>query len=114
MSIPKTTTVTCKQCGTEGAFTAWQSLNVTLNREEKTKLMSGALTKFVCPKCNWSADVVYPLLYHDMEKKLMIWLWPGTGEPETGGMPFRKGMQEYRFRIVGSRVELMEKVFIFD
>ena len=114
MSRPNQTTVTCKQCGAQQPFTAWESLNVTLNPAEKEELLKGTLTRFTCAKCNWSAEVTYPLLYHDMEKQLMIWLWPAPGEPDVRGMPFRSSMRDYKFRVVGSRIELVEKVFIFD
>lgn len=114
MSRPNRTTVTCKQCGAQQPFTAWESLNVTLNPKEKEELLKGTLTQFTCSKCNWSAEVTYPMLYHDMQKQLMIWLWPAGGEPDEHGTLFRAGMEDYKFRVVGARVDLVEKVFIFD
>jgi hypothetical protein len=114
MSRPNQTTVTCKQCGAQQPFTAWETLNVTLNPKEKEELLKGALTKFTCSKCNWSAEVSYPLLYHDMDRQFMVWLWPAAGEPDVRGMPFQAGTENYKFRVVGSRIELAEKVFIFD
>lgn len=76
--------------------------------------MKGDLTRAVCGKCGWSGDVVYPMLYHDMEGHLMIWLWPRTGEPETGGLQLSEMMAQHRFRIVETRVALVEKILIFD
>lgn len=76
--------------------------------------MDGSLTRAVCEKCGWSGDVVYPMLYHDMEAQVMIWLWPNPGDPETGGLPLGELMGGHRFRIVDSRVTLLEKILIFD
>jgi len=114
MSRPIQKTVTCKQCGTPQPFTVWESLNVTLNPLEKEELLKGTLTKFTCLKCNWSAEVTYPMLYHDMQRQLMFWLWPAKGDPDVAGMPLQAGIENYKFRIVDSRIDLVEKIFIFD
>lgn len=114
MSSCQPTTVTCPQCGNAGEFTTWQSLNVDLNPEEKEKLLSGELTKFTCPSCGHSAEVAYPLLYHDMRRQLMIYLVYGGDTKDIEGLPMGKLMHGYRFRRVGSRNELLEKVRIFE
>lgn len=87
MSLPKETTVTCDQCHKAHPFTDWESLNVTLDAECKQQLLKGQLTQFTGPACGWSGEVLYPMLYHDMEKRLMIWLWPAEGDPEAAAMP---------------------------
>ena len=72
--MPRSQSVTCPSCGHQQDFVAWESLNATLNPLEKEQLLTGTLTRFTCEKCKESVDVVYPLLYHDMEKQFMVWL----------------------------------------
>jgi len=114
MSMPRETKVDCGGCGAPQPFVAWESLNVTLDKEQKGRLLSGELTRFKCPKCGWSGHVLYPLLYHDMEKRLMVWLCPGETNPDTGALPTEKLMGDYHFRLVRTKNELIEKVLTFD
>jgi hypothetical protein len=119
MSMPSTHTLTCRKCGRQQDFTIWNSLNVSLNPREKDQLIDGALTQFTCEGCGESAQVVYPMLYHDMEKALMVQFDPqGQAPPDemsvmadaaAAGM-----MADYRLRLVTSWNELIEKVLIFD
>jgi hypothetical protein len=89
----------------------WESINITLDPSLKKSLLRGDLHRFTCKTCGWSCPVVYPLLYHDMSKRLMIWLWPDASPPSTPALPFA---DDYKLRLVGSRNELIEKVRIFD
>jgi len=114
MSVTSESNVSCKMCGASQNFASWSTVNVTLNPELKPKLLKGELTRFVCEKCGWSGDVLYPLLYHDMGKHFMIWLWPDAGEPDTTGMPTDKLKHEYRFRVVSTRNDLIEKILVLD
>lgn len=118
MSLPSQHTITCGGCGRRQAFTMWDSLNVSLNRDLKAELLRGELTRFVCAGCGWSGDVFYPMLYHDMEQKVMIHLCAPQGEPESlgsGGLPqMERFLEGYRFRLVNTRNELREKILIFD
>lgn len=118
MSRPIIIPVPCPACQNTQDFTAWESLNVTLDPERRAELLNGSLTRFTCSQCGHSAEVAYPMLYHDMEKQLMLWLMPeGEGpedpEPPMPEMPGPAG-SGYTYRRVGSRNELVEKVFVFD
>ena len=114
MSMPRQTTVDCGGCGVSQPFVIWDSVNVTLDGEQKVALLSGDLTRFTCKKCGWTGDVAYSLLYHDMEKSFMLWFVPGEGEPDTTKLPFGDLMGNYRLRLVRTRNQLVEKIFIFD
>ena len=112
----------CPACGRAHTFGAWNSLNVTLDPQEKPRLLDGSLTRFTCDGCGHTADVVYPLLYHDMEKQLMVWLLPEGGEdpgdpsdPDELPPAMRKTLGAgYTFRRVGSHNELREKIYVYD
>ena len=49
-----------------------------------------------------------------MTKHFMVWLWPQTGEPDMQGSPIEKLAPDYRFRIVPSRNDLIEKILVFE
>lgn len=119
MSQREFTTVTCPQCGHSQEFLVWPSLNVSLDPDEKPRLLSGALHRFTCEQCAAQTEVSFPLLYHDMDRKLMIhYLQEGeTPEEHTEGiMGSLLGMmgESYTFRYVHSRNEMIEKILIFD
>ncbi len=51
MTMPIAKKVTCPNCGTEGYFTVFLSINVTLNPELQKKMENGDLSIWECPKC---------------------------------------------------------------
>ena len=114
MSMPRQVSIKCEQCAKVHPFTAWDSLNVTLDRDAKDQLLKGELTRFKCPDCGWSGNVLYSMLYHDMEKRLMVWLCPVTGDPDESPAPIMSSMEDYQFRIVSTRNRLVEKIYLFD
>jgi hypothetical protein len=119
MSRPMQENVACPACKTESPFTMWTSLNVTLDPAQKQPLLAGELFRFTCPSCGERTQVIYPLLYHDMERRLMIWFVPPdengrTIAPEEAGMKAAGQMQGYTFRTVLSPNELFEKILVFD
>ena len=58
---------------------------MSLNPDAKGKLMNGELTMFNCDVCGHRVEVVYPMLYHDMDHKLMIWMDP-VGQIDPNGL----------------------------
>ena len=65
--------ITCPDCNTEGEYTVWDSVNVDLDPELKSKVMDGSLFTWVCPKCKKSFNAPYSFLYHDMAHNFMIY-----------------------------------------
>jgi len=114
MSRPDATTVTCPHCGQAQDFVAWNSLNATLDPERKAELLSGELTRLRCTHCRASCDVVHPLLYHDMKRRLMVHFLAGEAAPELSGLPLGAMLKDYRLRWVDSRHELIEKILLAD
>ena len=114
MSTPSPISITCAGCGATPQFTAWESLNVTLDPNQKDALLKGELTRFTCDECGWSGQVVHPLLYHDMQQQFMVWLTPDGGKRDADTARFPGSMPDYRFRRVADLNELREKVYLFD
>jgi len=119
MSKPTTIRVACPACGHEQEFDAWQSINATAEPELKQRLLSGRLTTCQCAECGRAAQVAFAMLYHDMDKRLVIWFVPGEGpidSLENAGMEAIDRMTDegYTFRLVRTHNELVEKILIFD
>lgn len=116
--------VNCPKCGKESEFMVWDSINTMLDPELKEKVRSRDGLSFKCPVCGAVADADYGFLYHQMEDQMMIYYVHGQeeadkvyemfrGDSKISGI-FEKGMKEYLYRIVLSRNEFREKLFIFD
>lgn len=113
MSLPSQETIACKQCGHEQEFTIWHSINVTLNPELKEQLLTGQLTTFTCEACGTRAEVVWSLLYHDMEGELMVHVRLDDEPEETPDQdPVEDFMRTFTLRTVANRNELVEKVLL--
>jgi hypothetical protein len=114
MSASSEISVTCDVCGTTQTVTTWDAVNATVNPDLKARLLDGELNKFVCGTCGWSTGIVYPMLYHDMPSRLMVWLQPSSANPEKVSLPMGSFIAEYTLRLVDSRNDLVEKVLLLD
>lgn len=124
MSLKNTQKIKCPDCGIEGDFTIWQSINTKLNPQAKEELLSGKLFAYTCPKCKKVHYVNYGLLYHQMEKQLMIYyaiskedekeILDTFDKMENGDMLPGMESTDYTLRVVHSQNQLREKAYIFD
>lgn len=73
MSSFRNIKITCPACNTEGPYSVWDSVNVDLDPELKSKVMDGSLFTWVCPNCKKSFKAPYSFLYHDMRHHLMVY-----------------------------------------
>lgn len=110
--------VSCPVCRHVQDFTQWNYVDVTDDPVRKQALLTGALTRMTCAKCGLETDVLYPLLYHDTEYRLMIWLIPGRGQPGDDGHKIGEIdatlAATHQFRLVRTANELKEKVVIAE
>lgn len=119
MSKSAVTTFSCPRCTRSSQLTIWQSVNVSLDPELKNKLLSGELLLFVCPYCSYHQEVAYSLLYHDQNKKFMVWYIPAD---DSSQMKYNRQelaamsrmMAGYKLRLVPSYNQLREKIYIFE
>ena len=119
MSRPVQTNMQCPHCQKVSPFTMWASLNVALNPEQKQRMLEGEAFTFTCPECVQVTQAVYPMLYHDPDRRFMIWLVPSdtTGkpiEPADAGLSASEKAKGYTFRAVKSVNELLGKILTFD
>ena len=73
MSSFRNIKTTCPACNTEGPYTIWDSVNVDLDPELKSKVMDGSLFTWVCLNCKKSFNAPYSFLYHDMTHNFMVY-----------------------------------------
>ena len=73
MSSFRNIKITCPACNTEGSYTVWDSVNVDLDPELKSKVMDSSLFTWVCPNCKKSFNAPYSFLYHDMTHNFMVY-----------------------------------------
>ena len=124
--------VTCPDCGKESSFTVWDSVNTMLDPELKEKVINGELFCFTCPVCGAVTNVVYDILYHQMEDGIMIFcssneesiktteeffsgkLFSGLKAADDIIKFFKKSQNNYLYRIVSSQNRLREKIRIFN
>ncbi len=115
--------VTCPQCGHQQEAEIYSSINVTLNPEAKERILNQEFFRMTCQECGAVHQLAYACLYHDMERKLMIYLIPGDREEMKEKLDeiqhhAADAVSEleagYKLRMVSDVNELMEKIRIFD
>ena len=127
MSKRKSVKITCPKCKKESDYQIWESINVQIDPDMKEKVLNGEAFLFKCPDCGEEVYVFYSVLYHDMQKKMMIYLLPDdekeikaaarfmSGKDErTAGLNLTVISEEYNNRIVTSIREIQEKIYISD
>ena len=72
----------CRHCSREADIPAYNIVNSRENPELKQQLLLGRIFIWTCPSCGTDNLVRYPLLYHDPDEKLLIWLSDGVKEVE--------------------------------
>lgn len=117
MSLVKHTNAACCKCGATADVTIYKSINVSENPELKEKVLDGSIFVYQCPQCGQANLAKYETLYHDPDKKIMIWLCPGGEKSESEMRAIAnhaKAMGDYTLRMVEDVRSLMEKVYIFE
>ena len=117
MSIKTESIATCSRCGNRTGLTIYKSINISEDPALKEKVKDGSLFLWKCPSCGQTNLAKYDTLYHDPDKKLMIWLLQDENVSETQMHSISlhaKAIGNYTLRRVTDTGSLMEKVLIFD
>ncbi|VGO19266.1 CpXC domain-containing protein [Pontiella sulfatireligans] len=127
MSISRTVNITCPSCGTLQDVRLYDAVNVATDPELKQSLMQNQLNRIECTDCDTSFRVDLPLLYNDPENNILIHWVPETGEMSQEDIleEFEQSLEQMnemlppdveapRVRLVLSRVELVELIFLIE
>lgn len=116
MSLFSQHRITCPDCGKSEEIKLYGSINVREDPELKGKVSNGEIFIHSCPVCGKRTLMKYPVLYHDPDAKLMIWLAYDEAAEMQAKQVFERmeQLEDYTGRIVGDVGSLIEKVHIFD
>ena len=117
--------INCKHCGKEIELTIWDSVNATLDPDLREKLIvRGDFYEYKCPHCGMVETNTYPILYHDMERKFMVYSGPlsdvmqyyKTNQEQLKKMDemFPGMSKDYTYLGVTSPNELVEKIIVIE
>ena len=65
-----TKAIVCPMCGELSKAEIYTSVNHTVNKRIRNKVVDGELFAWVCPSCKHTARLTYPILYNDMKNRL--------------------------------------------
>ncbi len=71
------------QCGETFKATVWQSVNATASPDLRKMILDGNMNMVTCPGCGTRFHVEIPFLYHDLEAKEWIWVYPVSYEKQS-------------------------------
>lgn len=117
MSIKTESIAACSRCGNRTQLTIYKSINTAEDPSLKEKVREGSLFLWKCPSCGQSNLARYDTLYHDPDKKLMVWLLQdeNISQSQMHSISLHaKAIGNYTLRRVTDTGSLMEKVLIFD
>ena len=119
----KTYTVRCPECGETVKVERPAIVNVQNDPSCKVRILTGDLFQEQCPKCGQMLQVVSRIVYHDIEKRLMIYFRPIVTEEDRETFDYeaiRSAIEDnlsepgYAIRVVTTVNELMEKIKIAE
>lgn len=109
----------CRICGKESSFWYYPFIDIQKMPWARQKIVSGSFFHRECPFCGTINEFIYPTLYHDRRKKILLRVsdkklpvyqqlpFPVPPPPPPAG-------RQYCFRDVAGSRELAEKIRIFD
>ena len=110
MSSCHTEFIPCSHCGRKGDYIVWDSVNTERNRELADKVKDESLFEWTCPHCGHREAVWYPCLYHDMNRRFMVFY---CNDRKIDVPRDLKG-QSYLLRLTRTPEEFIEKILILE
>ncbi|MBO5713030.1 MAG: CpXC domain-containing protein [Clostridia bacterium] len=120
MSKQKVIKFNCNVCNEPVEFISYGSINARQNPELKQKLIDDTLYKITCPKCGAKLKTIYPLLYHDPDKKFMVYgvppddLYKIINTFNVMKDKYPNAYEGYTLRVASNPTDFREKVIILN
>jgi hypothetical protein len=116
MSMPEEIEYRCS-CGATNSATMWRSINLTLDPTFADKIIDNSLFESECRECHRVNTLVYPVLFHDMQRFYMVWFIPQQSSDEyeeaMGQMLLPDMRQTYQLRLIHDLNTFKEWVHIW-
>jgi len=117
--------IACPRCGFRWSAEMYDSVNVRENPDLRDALMAGRLNAVTCEGCGHRFRVDKPLLYHDPDRRFMIFLRPTPEARAAEAENEFRGMVEAlaarspstptpAMHLVLDHVELVERIFLLE
>ena len=109
--------IVCPMCGELSRAEIYTSVNSTLSKELRNRVLSGELFSWTCPSCNYHARLTYPILYNDMKNRFMVYLIPKIDRYQLCDKELEakySNLRNINKRIVPNFNTFKEKIFIFE
>ena len=109
--------IVCPMCGELGKAEIYTSVNTTVNKALRSKVLDGELFSWQCPSCNYRARLNYPILYNDMKNRFMVYLIPKIDRYQLCDKELEdkySNLRNISKRITADFNSFKEKIFIFE
>lgn len=112
----------CPVCQTPTTQEVETRINIALQPQLKKELLSGNLQRFECQECGARRQMETNFLYHDPQKKFIIYLIPNLKNKQDQVQQLldnvsrdeQVDLSHYDLRIVTHHPDLIEKIQLFD
>ncbi len=112
-----TKAIVCPMCGELSKAEIYTSVNPTVNKSVRNKVVDGELFAWVCPSCKHTARLTYPILYNDMKNRFMVYLIPKIDRFQLCDKELEdkySNLRNITKRIVSDFNSFKEKIFILE
>lgn len=106
--------INCPNCGRPSSTRMWPEIDRAMNPDQRERILEESLFVWDCPNCGYEMQLMYPCLYHDGEKKLLLLLDPNPMEQSVDKKTLSAAAPGVQKRVVGTVEELKEKILIFE
>lgn len=109
--------IVCPMCGELSKAEIYTSVNPSIKKSMRERVLDGSLFDWTCPNCSHKARLTYPILYNDMKNRFMIYLIPKIDRFQLCDKELEakySNLRNISKRIVPNFNTFKEKIFIFE
>lgn len=103
--------IVCPACGQTQKLEMYTSVNAEENPELRRDILRESMFDWECLHCGYTAQMAYPMIYHDPMNAFMICLRPSGAVSGAEPIPAVRALKK---RSVKNPQELKEKILIFE
>ena len=103
--------IVCPACGQTQKLEMYTSVNAEENPELRRDILRESVFDWECRHCGYTAQMAYPMIYHDPAHGFMVCLRPSGAVSKAEAIPAVRGLKK---RSVKTPEELKEKILIFE